>query len=700
MAFREYAYLQTEPSECGLACLAACAAMLGDKTDLPSLRRRFPVSRGMSLKEMHGIAGAIGLSMRSVRCEIEDLKDLKIPSILHFGLKHFVVLEKVSREKAHIFDPALGRRRLKPAELSPLFTGVASEVTATPRFQRKSQPPALRLTSLFKWTPQLVSGLVQVAVLSVVLEVYVLASPYYMQLSIDEAALKGDSDLLVALAVGFGLFAAFNVIVTALRAVVLQKISALLNWEMTVGLFRHLIRLPLAWFQRRRMADVLARFQALEPVKGLIGNGLIAAVLDGVLAIATGAMMFVYSPILAGIIVASLAIYITLRLFGIPVTRNFASAALVASISEQGKRIETLRAMQTIKVMGAEGEREGDWSNRFADTVRTSQSSTFANLVFSTLHDFFGSAASIAVIGLGAYEVIKGRLTVGMLYAFMAYQGQFLSRGSGLFEQVVSWRMLDLYTFRLADVALTPMEAGIDRAPEGLPEILGRIEVKGVSFGYSSTERPVLEDFSMTVEPGEFVAIVGPSGCGKSSLLKLITGLYAPTEGVISLDGLRLSNWGPKALRRALGVVMQDDDLLSGTITDNVCFFDATPDHARIQECLELACIAAEVRQMPMRGDTFVGDMGSALSGGQKQRLLLARALYRAPKILVLDEATSHLNVEIETEINRNLKALTMTRVVVAHRPSMIAAADRVVSLGGEVVSLASEAIPRPPRAG
>ena len=679
MGFRDYAYLQTEPSECGLACLAASAAMLGDKTDLPTWRRKFPVSRGLSLNEMHEIAGAMGLSARSVRCEPEELKDLKVPSILHFGLKHFVVLERAAAGKIHIFDPAMGRRTLTGRDISLLFTGVATEITAAPSFTRKPQPPALRLTSLFKWTPQLAGGLIQIAILSVVLEIYVLASPYYIQLSIDEAALKGDSELLIALAVGFGLFALFNVIATALRTVVLQKISALLNWEMTVGFFRHLIRLPLPWFQRRRMADVLARFQALDPVKTLIGNGLISAVLDGVLSIATGVMLFVYSATLAWIVVASLVVYMALRLLGIPITRNYTSAALVASIGEQGKRMETLRAMQTIKVMGAEAQRESDWSNRFADTVRTSQSSALANLVFSTAHDVFGAAAHIAVIGLGANEVIKGRMTVGMLYAFVAYQAQFLSKGSSFFEQVVSWRMLDLYTFRLADIALTAGEPGIDRVPEGLPEIRGRIEVKEVTFRYSATEKPVLDKFSMTIEPGEFIAIAGPSGCGKSSLLKLITGLYAPSGGGVHLDGLPLAHWGPKALRRSLGVVMQDDELLSGTIADNVCFFDSAPDHDRIWESLELACIARDVREMPMRADTFVGDMGSALSGGQKQRILLARALYRRPKILVLDEATSHLNVELEDRINRNLQSLAMTRIAVAHRQSTIDAADRVV---------------------
>jgi ATP-binding cassette, subfamily B, bacterial CvaB/MchF/RaxB len=681
MGFREYAYLQTEPSECGLACLAASAAVLGDQTDLATWRRRFPVARGLSLKQIHEIAAAMHLSVRSVRCDLEEIKDLKAPAILHFGFDHFVVLERVSGAKVIIFDPALGRRTLTLKALSDAFTGVATEITATPQFQRRSQPAPLKLTSLFKWTPQLRGGLFQIALLSILLEIYVLASPYYMQLGVDEAALKGDTDLLVTLAVGFGLFALFNAIATALRAVVQQRVSALLNWEMTVGLFRHLVRLPLPWFQRRRLADVLARFQALDPVKALIANGLISAALDGVLSLATGAMLFFYAPSLAWIVLASLVIFVALRLMGIPVTRNFASGALVASIAEQGKRIETLRSIQTIKVMGAEAEREGDWSNKFADTIRTSQASTFANLAFSTLHDLFGSAAHIAVIGLGAYEVIKGHLTVGMLYAFVAYQSQFLTKASGFFEQIVSWRMLDLYTFRLADIALTAVEPGLDLIPAGAPEITGQVELKGVTFRYSANEKPVLANLSLRIEAGEFVAIIGPSGCGKSSLLKVITGLYPPSHGEVLYDGHPISHLGPKAVRQALGVVMQDDELLAGSIADNVCFFDAHPDQDRIWECLDLACIAEEVRRMPMRTDTFVGDLGSALSGGQRQRVLLARALYRKPRILILDEATSHLNTDLEAAINENLKALSITRIAVAHRETTVAAADRAVDL-------------------
>jgi ATP-binding cassette subfamily B protein RaxB len=349
-----------------------------------------------------------------------------------------------------------------------------------------------------------------------------------------------------------------------------------------------------------------------------------------------------------------------------------------------------LRAIQTIKIMGAEAERQSDWANFYADTIRTAQNSTFATLAFNTLHDLFGSAANIAVIGLGVLAVMKGHMTVGMLYAFMAYQTQFLSRASSLFDQVAAWRMLDLYTTRLADVVLTPALNTREHGSVGLAPIEGRVRLKAVSFRYSLNEAPIFNRFNLDVLPGEFVAITGPSGCGKSTLLKVIAGLYPTSSGQVLLDELPLGDWGVKALRQAIGAVLQDDELLSGSIADNVGMFSANTDHGRVWACLEAAAIEEEVRRMPMRADTLVGDMGLSLSGGQKQRVLLARALYRQPKILLLDEATSHLNTELEVRISKTLSRLEVTRIVVAHRPETIAAADRQIAMGDNLQRVGS----------
>lgn len=670
---------QTEAAECGLVCLAIASGLLGARLDLAHLRRSHPVSpRGLTLKEITEIASALDMSSRAVRCDLEELHELGCPAILHWGLNHFVVLERVSRGKISIIDPGRGALTLSSKEVSKRFTGVALELTAAPSFQRRQERSPLKLTSLLHWSPQVISGLLQTLLLSLILQAYVVASPFYLQLAVDEAALKGDRDLLAALAIGFGLFAVFNAGAEALRGVALQRVSSLLSWDMTRRLFRHMIRLPLPWFQRRKLADAMARFDSLTPVKALIANGLVGAVIDGLLSVTTLAMMIVFAPTLALVAIGGLALYVAVRMAAIPLTMKLGAATLTASIAEQGARIETLRAMQTIKVMAAETEREGRWSSKFADTVRASQANAFANIGFSTLQRLFDALTLVAIIYLGAKAAIDGKMTIGVLYAFTSYRSQFLARTQSLFEQFVNWRLLDLHTYRLADIALHPLEPDAGHVGVGLAPIEGRFELRGVGFAYAPHERPVFRDVNLTIEPGEFVAIVGPSGAGKSTLLKVMCGLYPTSAGEVRLDGLPLSAWGSRAVRKALGVVMQDDELLSGSIAENVSFFDENIDMDLVWECLDKAAIGDDVRTMPMRADTLIGDMGSSLSGGQRQRILIARALYRKPRILILDEATSHLDLQNEKAVSDTFAEIKLTRIVVAHRRETIERADKL----------------------
>lgn len=680
---------QTEATECGLASLAMAASMLGSKVDLAWLRQRYPVSsRGSRLRDLAEVATTIGLSSRAVSCELDELTKLQRPTILHWGLNHFVVLDRVTTKGVRIFDPARGYCTVPSAEVSKRFTGVALELSPTPAFQKRGEHSPLKLSSLLRWTRLIKASLVQILLLSVLLQAYYVASPFYIQIAVDEAAVKGDLDLLKALAFGFAVFALFNAGAEALRGVVLQRLTSLLNWDMSQRLFHHMIRLPLPWFQRRRLADAQSRFQAIDPVKNLIANGLVGAVIDGCLSLTTAVMMIVYSPILAMVTGVGLALYISLRLAAIPITRRYASDALTSSIAEQGKRLETLRAMQTIKLMGGETQRESDWANKFIDTVTANQSSALATMTFSVLQKLVDALSYVIIVYVGIQSIQSGEMTVGLLYAFLAYRSQFSGRAVSLVDQLVNWRLLDIYTFRLADVVLTPIEPGLDAATSGLPEVKGRIELDRISFRYGPTDPIILKDLSTTVEAGEFVAIVGASGHGKSTLLKVLCGLYPPTAGEVRLDGLPLSVWGARNVRGALGVVMQDDELLPGSIADNVTFFDEEIDVDRMWDCLKLASIDEEVRALAMRADSFVGDMGSTLSGGQKQRILLARALYKRPKILVLDEATSHLDLGRERLINAELSRLDITRIVVAHRPETIAVADRVLHLVDRLVEL------------
>jgi ATP-binding cassette subfamily B protein RaxB len=605
-----------------------------------------------------------------------------LPAILHWNFSHFVVLRKLARGgRFEIVDPAAGARVVDATEMSRAFTGVALEVSPSAGFVRRKERSSLSVFSMIRFRGGVGQSLVQALLLSVLLQAYVVGSPFFMQLAIDEAALKGDLGLLTTLAIGFGLFAMLNSGAEVLRSLVLQRVSSILSWDMTTRLFHHMLRLPLSWFQRRRLADALTRFDSLDPIRNLVANGFVAAILDGTLGVALIIAMFVYLPSLALVVLAIAVVLCAIKLVSIPFSIRLAMTALQHTIVEKGKRIETLRAMQTIKLLGGEAGRERDWSNRFGDTVMANENVAHFQIGVKSALSLVESVGAVIVVYLGAKNVLSGAFSVGMLYAFLSFRQQFNVRLLALVDQIVAWRMLDMHSDRLADIALERREEGIDRpAPAGF-EPAGRVELDKVSFRYSPFEKFVIREISLTVEPGQLIAIVGASGGGKSTLLKALTGLYPATTGEVRYDGVPLPILGPNAVRGCLGVVMQDDELLSGSIIDNVTFFDEKPDPGRVWECLALSAIDDEIRLMPMQLHSLIGDMGSGISGGQRQRLLLARALYRKPRVLVLDEATSNLDVARERRIHEALRSLSITRILVTHRPETMRLADHVYEL-------------------
>lgn len=681
-------YRQAEAAECGLVSLAIVSALFGAPVSLSELRRTHPVSpRGLTLKQVIDIGGAIQLSGRAVRCDLKELPKLSTPAILHWGLNHFVVLQGLKGARAVIVDPATGRRTVDERELSAKFTGVAVEFSPTPLFEKRPAISPLKVSSLIQFTPKLKAGLTQVLILSLLLQAYVVISPFYMQLAIDEAAMKGDLDLLLTLALGFGIFATFNAVAEGFRSVALQAVSSLVSWQMTRRLFHQMVRLPLPWFQRRKLADVLTRFDSLNPIKDAISNGFIGGLIDGLLGVSTFVMMVIFAPVLGVMALLQFLLLLTIKLISVPVAMRYGIRALSASISEQGKRIETLRAIQTIKLMAGEADRESDWSNKLADTLKARQENALIGTVFAGARSLIDALFLVGSIYLGARNIIAGHMTVGVFYAFVSYRAQFLSRSENLLDQMVSWKLTDMHTHRLADIALQPREPGIEKLTAADEEIVGKVELRGVGFRYAPQDPAIFSNLNLTIEPGEFVAIVGPSGTGKSSLLKVMCGLYPASTGSVFFDDIPLEHWGPRAVRRSLGVVMQDDELLSGSIADNVAFFDESLDIARVRTCLDIAAMTKDIAAMPMKESTLVGDMGASLSGGQKQRILIARALYKQPRIMVLDEATSHLDVQTEHAIGNAIQALNITRIIVAHRPETIASADRVVVIdGGRIV--------------
>jgi ATP-binding cassette, subfamily B, bacterial CvaB/MchF/RaxB len=671
---------QTEAAECGLACLAMIAGYHGAQIDLPALRRRFSLSlRGATLAHVIKFAGALDLAGRPLRVELENLPWLKTPCILHWKMDHFVVLKKVTRKHIFLHDPALGPRRVSFAEADRYFTGIALELTPTASFAPRDERRPLRLRDLIGRVVGLKPALGQIFLLASALELFSIISPLFLQLTVDKVLSGFDRDLLFTLGVGFMLLIGLQSLLGGLRSWTTLYFGTALKMQWYANLFSHLVRLPVSFFEKRHFGDILSRFDGAEAIQRTLTNNFIEAVLDGLISVFVLAVMFFYSRKLALIVVVSVLLYLALR--------NFAYLPLKKSMEEQIMRlskqqtfmIETLRGIRTIKVLGREDNRKMRWMNLLADTTNAQVATEKLSLLFRAANALIFGLQSVAVVWVGATLVLEKQFSVGMLFAFVAYQEQFKARITMVVDRFYEFRMLSLQVQRLADVvqeAPEPVLAG-PASPEAED---ASIVVEHLFFRYSDTEPWLLEDVSFRIAPGECVAIVGPSGAGKSTLLKLVAGLLRPQSGNVIVNGHSVHE-GRAAVLGNVGFVLQDDSLFAGTIADNIGFSADVADMSRVEECARLACLDDEIRAMPMSYSTLVGDMGSALSGGQQQRLLLARALYQGPSILVLDEATSHLDVPTEQRIAAMLAELRMTRVFAAHRPDTVRIASRVLSL-------------------
>lgn len=674
--------LQTEAAECGLACLAMVAAAHGHRSDLTTLRQRFSLSlKGVNLLDMVRMAEDLKLHARALRAEIEDLAQLTHPCILHWDMNHFVVLVGVSRGMATIHDPAHGVRRLKLDQVSRHFTGVVLELSPAADFEPRNERQRVTLRQLMGRITGLKRSLAQIFALALALEAFMLLSPFLMQWVVDDVLVSGDRDLLVTLGIGFGLLVLIQGGTAAIRSWAVLVLSATLNLQWLANVFAHLMRLPVEWFEKRHIGDIWSRFFAVQQIQKTLTTSFIEAVLDGLLVVLTLAMMFVYSARLSLVALLAVGAYALLRWAFFKPLRDATEEALVHEAKKSSHFLESLRGVQAIKQFNAQADRQSRFTSLVVDTMNADLSTRKLEMMFTSLHRVLFGLERVAVVWIGALLVLDQRFSVGMLFAFLAYKEQFATRVSGLIDKVVDLKMLRLQGERLADIVLAAPEAEEVAKGARRPPDLPSIELRDVRFAYSDAEAEVLGGVSLRIEAGESVAIVGPSGCGKTTLLKIMLGVHAPRSGEMLVGGVPLAQIGLRAWRDMVGVVMQDEPLFSGSIAENVSFFDLQPDLDWVVHCARVASVHDEIEAMPMGYHTLIGDMGASLSGGQKQRILLARALYKRPKILLLDEATSALDVDGERLVNQAVRQLALTRVIVAHRPETIASAGRVIAL-------------------
>ncbi|MBQ5961866.1 peptidase domain-containing ABC transporter [Massilia sp. ZL223] len=691
--------LQTQAAECGLVCLAMIATAHGQHWDLNDLRRRFPLSlKGATLESIIAYSAELGLAARPLRLDLDELRELALPCILHWDLNHFVVLEKVSRADITILDPAVGRRRVAMADVSRHFTGVALELTPTVEFEEQPPKPRLSLSRLTGQVSGVWRSLAQIFALALVLELFAITGPILNQLVLDNVLTSGDLDLLDVLIAGFALLLLVQTFIALVRSWMVMVLGQTVGLQWVGNVFAHMVKLPADYFEKRHLGDITSRFSAVGAIQRTLTTSVVEAMLDGLMAITSLVMMFVYAPVLAVPVLISCAAYALMRRLSYQPYRNAAAERMVLSAKENTHFIETIRSIVPLKLYGREDERRARWQNLIVEVQNRDIKTARMNIWYACANTLIFGIENLVIFWLGARMVIHGQtgvaggISVGMLFAFLSYKGQFTGRVAGLINYTVQLRMLSLHTERLGDIVLTERERDTEDGNipyNDLEHLEPSIELRNVSFRYATGEPWVLKDVNLTIRSGESVAITGPSGAGKTTLLKIALGLQQPTEGEVRYGGIPIRQLGLANVRKKIGTVMQDDALLSGSLTDNVTFFDTLPDRERVEQCARLANLHEEIVRMPMGFHTLVGDLGTGLSGGQKQRLLLARALYKQPKILALDEATSHLDVDNEKLITEALKRMDVTRMIIAHRPETIKGAQRIIKIkDGAVIEM------------
>lgn len=674
--------LQTEAAECGLACLAMVASYHGHDVDLAGLRRKFSTSlKGVTLARVMAMAGQLGFTCRPLKLDMDNLRQLKTPCLLHWDLNHFVVLKQVGKRRIVVHDPAYGIRKLSWKEVSEHFTGVALELSPSADFAPVRERQAVSLRALTGRVRGLVPALAQILLLALALEVFALAAPFYLQWVLDQVMVSADHDLLSLLGLGFIGIAVFSALVTAARSWAVTWLGATLNVQWASNLFGHLMQLPLDWFEKRHVGDVVSRFGSIQTIQQTLTTQFIGSLLDGLMSLVTLVVMGFYSLWLTTLVVGLFLAYGLIRWAFFNPLRQANEEQIVCGARQQSELLESIRGAMPIKLANKQDERLSRYANATVSTINRGIGIQRLSIAFTLSNQLLFGIGRVVMIWIAATLALENRFTAGALIAFIAYADQFISRAAALIDKWVDFSMLKLHAERVADIALTSPEQRAETAWNGpIPE--ASIELCNVSFRYAENEPWVLKNCNLKVEAGESVAITGPSGCGKSTLAKIALGLLEPTEGVVKFGGIDIRKLGLDYYRQLVASVMQSDQLFAGTIADNISFFDTAPDLERMLVVSQLAQIHADIMAMPMGYQSLVGDMGSSLSGGQKQRVILARALYRKPLLLLLDEATSHLDMAKEREVNLAIRGLNLTRVVIAHRSETIDSAGRTICLG------------------
>jgi NHLM bacteriocin system ABC transporter peptidase/ATP-binding protein len=687
--------MQMERLECGAAALGIVLAYFGRRVPLEELRVVCGVSRdGSTAGKMMRAARTYGLEAKGFRREADEVLAGPFPVIVFWNFNHFVVVEGASRNKVYVNDPEVGPRSVSHQEFDESFTGVVLELHPGESFSRGGASASL-LARLARRLGGFEPALAFVAWIGLMLVIPGLILPGITRIFVDDILVRQFDDWLGPLLIGLGLTFALNLLLSSIQQLALLRIELRLAFEQSALFVWHLLRLPVEFFGQRFAGDLVNRVEANDRVATLLANDFGNAAANCLTAIFLGIGMAFYDVTLASIAIGGAVVNIVaLRL----VSRPLKDLALRLQ-TEGGKlysaSIVGLQSIETLKATGGEGDFFSKWSGQHARTMNAAQKLNIYQQVTNLVPPIVSSLTAAAVLGVGALLVIDGTLTVGTLVAF---QGLLIAFATPVQQMVgvaskVQQASADLA--RLDDVLHYRRDWRFPGTPRPALEAraAGQLSMEGISFGYSPLEAPLIENFSLTVAPGQWVALVGDSGSGKSTLGRLITGLFEPRSGEVRIDGHTLAEWGRQNLSRLVAAVDQDIHLFQGTLRDNITMWDSTVPQSRVLAAIDDVGLTEVVQSLPGNVDAAIEEDGQNLNGGQRQRIEIARALVQEPAVLVLDEATSAMDTISENEILQAVRRRGMTCILVAHRLSTIRDCEEIIVLErGKVVERGTHA--------
>ena len=674
---------QAQFSECGHACVVMISNYHGHQLDLFSLRAiEEPSMNGASMLDLIRLLQHLNFTSRAIRVDIKALKEVQCPAILHWNMNHFVVLKSVHSKYLVIHDPAVGERKVSFNEASASFTGIALEVDKAEPFAVIQANNKLAWLDLFKNIEGLKKSLVILLFLSLAIEIFVLINPLFIQYVTDNVTSSTSFNNLYVVVAGFLILTVCHTLTESIRSHFVVYLTNRMGEYFSAGVMHHLLKIPYAYFERRHRGDILSRFHSINDIQAKITTDSINTLLDGLVILLSLVIMLVYSLQLTFIVLLALLLYMTLRILSFRHHKKQTELSITEHANVSSKFLEIIQSIMSIKLYAKEKAMFQGWQNHFIKAMNADIKIARANILYNTATIFLFNIEHIVVIALGALLVMQNQFSVGMLMAFLSYRQSLVNKSSSFIQKVFDYKLIAVQLDRVADILMQPIEE--QEANHYLEkELKGDLKVVNLNYQYGANQNWILKDLNFHLRPAEKVAITGPSGVGKTTLLKIMLGLIQPSSGDVLVDDFSISMMGLKKYRSLCASVMQDDTLISGSILDNISFMDSRVDIDSVYESAQIAQIHEDILKMPMGYETLIGDMGSTLSGGQKQRVLIARALYKKPKILFLDEATSHLDVATEIKINQALKGLNITQVIIAHREESIKMADRVINISG-----------------